>query len=242
LRILERVLFALVGLLLITLITVLFVVPQSVSEILVNLEAVNIIIRLAVVLVLDILVLAFMFLQLRPRPVNVPGLVVKAPGALADISVESARSFILSAVQKVPDVVSTEARLEAVRGKAKIDMDVVVRGREVNIPRKQQEINQALKRVINKQLGLDILGRPQVHIQLESDQPKVIPSTTPPPAAVAPAVSVTPSKPESTPIFTPARKEPLVTPPLETPKIENEAVNAKPVNHNNEDTDDTIIP
>jgi hypothetical protein len=226
------VLFALVGLLLITLITVLFIVPQSVGEMLVNLATVPIIARVAVVLVLDVVVLAFLFLQLRPTPSTAKGLVVRAPGALADISVDSARSFILSAVQSVPDVISTEANLEAVGGKAKIDMDVTVRGRDVNVPRKQQEITQALKRVVNKQLGLDILGRPQVHIHLEDDRPKP-----------APPVTFAPAKPESTPIITPAPKEPLVTPPLDLSQIESEPFGVEPVsNHNIENTDDTIIP
>src|SRR5262245_39698399 len=119
LRIIERILFALIGLLLITLITVLLVVPQSVSDGLATLATVPFVARLAVVLLLDVLVLAFIFLQLRPKSPASSGLIVKAPGALADISVDSARSFILAAVQKVPDVVSTEAKLEAVRGKAK---------------------------------------------------------------------------------------------------------------------------
>ena len=226
-RILERIFFALIGLLLMTLITVLLVVPDAVSEGLANLVNVPLLARLAVVLVLDLLVLAFLYLQLRTPAPTSSGLIVKAPGALADISVDSARTFILNAVQKVPDVVSTEAKLEAVRGKAKIELDVTVRGREVNIPRKQQEINQALKQVINKQLGLDILNRPQVHIHLEEDKPKV-----------------TPPKVESAPVVMPVRKDPLVTPSLSTPLAETDArkSTSEMTNHKTESTDDTVIP
>ncbi len=231
-RILERILFALIGLLLITLITVLFVVPQAVADGLASVATVPLVARVAVVLVLDLLVLAFIYLQLRPKAPTGSGLVVKAPGALADISVDSARSFILTAVQKVPDVVSTQAKLEAVRGKAKLELDVTVRGRDVNIPRKQQEINQALKQVINKQLGLDILDRPQVHIHLEEDLPK---------ASLTPLPVSTPPKVEATPV----RKEPLLTPPISAPKVEADAVKAPAsglTNHHTESTDDTIIP
>lgn len=234
-RILERIFFALIGLLLITLITVLLVVPEAVSDGLLNLANVALVVRIAVVLVLDLLVLAFLYLNLRSKSPTSSGLIVKAPGALADISVDSARSFILSAVQKVPDVVSTEAKLEAVRGKAKIEMDVRVRGRDVNIPRKQQEINQALKQVINKQLGLDILDRPQVHIHLEDDKPKVAPAVAVPPAA---------PKVETPPVIVPARKEPpLVTPSINPSLAESDALKSTEMtNHKTESTDDTVIP
>lgn len=230
-KVLERLLLALLALLVITFISVLVIVPESVSDVLDRLAGVNLAVRLALVLVLDVLVLALVYLRLRPQTVSAAGLVVRAPGALADISVDSARSFIISAVEKVPDVVSTQAKLEAVRGKAKIEMDVTVRGREVNVPRKQQEINHALKQVINKQLGLDILGRPQVHIHLESGQPK--------PVASSLSMTTTPPKPES--VEAPERKEIFVAPPLDAPpKVESET----PVvgNANKHDPDDTITP
>ena len=41
-------------------------------------------------------------------------------------------------------------------GKAHIELDVTVNNPNTNVPAKQQEINRALKQVINKQLGLQM--------------------------------------------------------------------------------------
>lgn len=169
-KLIERVLLALIGLLSITLVTVFFMVPEVVSNILDGLQGINIILRLGVVLVLDILILAFVYSRLRAPSVAVEGLVVKAPGAITDIGIESARARILSGVQQVPNVIAADVKLEAIHGKAQIDLNVTVRDSNINVPRKQQEINQALKQVINKQLGLSILGRPRVHIHLDDER------------------------------------------------------------------------
>jgi hypothetical protein len=156
LKLIERILLALVGLLVITLITVFFMAPEVLSNILDGLRGVNIVLRLGVVLVLDILILAFVYSRLRSPSVVVEGLVVKAPGAITDIGIESARARILSGVQQVPNVIAADVKLEAVRGKAKIDLNVTVRDANVNVPRKHQEINQALKQVIA--VGLEYAG------------------------------------------------------------------------------------
>src|SRR5262249_31004377 len=74
-------------------------------------------------------------------------------------------------------------RVEARRGRADVDLDVVVSGDTVNIPNKQREIDRALRQVINKELGLQMAEHPRVHIQFQL-----------PPGAVPPAVPV--SRPE----------------------------------------------
>lgn len=176
-KLIERILLALVGLLLITLITVFFMAPEVLNNILEGLQNVNIVLRLAVVLVLDVLILAFVYSRLRSPRVTVEGLVVKAPGAITDIGIESARARILNGVQAVPNVIAADVNLEAVRGKAKIDLNVTVRDSNVNVPRKHQEISQALKQVINKQLGLSMLGQPRVHIHLDDE--RVVPVVKP---------------------------------------------------------------
>ncbi len=174
-KLIERLLLALVGLLIITLITVFFMAPEVLSNILEGLRNVNIILRLGVVLVLDILILAFVYSRLRSPATTVDGLVVKAPGAITDIGIESARARILTGVQQVPNVIAADVKLEAVRGKALVELNVTVRDANVNVPRKHQEISQALKQVINKQLGLTMLGQPRVHIHLD-DERVVVPA------------------------------------------------------------------
>ena len=78
--------------------------------------------------------------------------------------------LILNAVNAVPDVATADATVEAVDGRADVDLHIQVAGRGVQIPQKQKEINRALRQVINKQLGLRMRGKPRVHISLESEQ------------------------------------------------------------------------
>lgn len=211
-KLIERVLLGLAGLLAITVITVFFIAPEPLINILNSLRNVNIVLRLAVVLVLDILILAFVYSRLRTPSIKTEGLVVKAPGAITDIGIDSARARILSAVQQVPNVIAADVKLEAVRGKAKIDLNVTVRDSNVNVPRKHQEINQALKQVINKQLGLSMLGQPRVHIHLDDE--RVVPVAKPKeePAVVLPKIS------NGVPAITSVAPT-SVTPPTSVPSV-----------------------
>jgi len=169
-KLFERVVFVLVGLILIILISVLFIVPDTLAAAFLGLADVNVVIRLGLALVLNALVLVSIYLRLRPGPASdATGLVVKAQGAMADVSVESAREMVLNAVNQVPGVSKAEVKLQAVRGKADIELDVTVVDSSTNVPKKQGEINRALKQVINKQLGLNMAGRPRVHIHLGDD-------------------------------------------------------------------------
>src|SRR5690606_9945495 len=189
-RILEKLLIVILGLLAITALTVFFVAPQALIDVLQAIIAVNLAVRLAIVLVIDVAILALIYTRLRSPRVTSDGLIVKSSGAVADISVDSARKLILAAVQKVPDVTAASADLTAVQGKADISLTVDVTGAHINVPQKQQEINRALKQVVNKQLGLDMLGQPRVHINLHDDQvPPVSVKPAAPPVTVTPAPS-----------------------------------------------------
>lgn len=170
LRLVERVLHLILGLLAITLVTIIFAAPDSLAIFFTGIGQVNFIIRLVGVLVIDIAILALLYIRLRPRRVPGDGLVVKASGAVADVSVDSARTLILNTIRQVPEVTSAAATLKAVNGKADIEMDVSVKGRDINVPRKQQEINRALKQVVYKQLGLQLANQPRVHIHLGDEQ------------------------------------------------------------------------
>jgi uncharacterized alkaline shock family protein YloU len=176
LTLINRVLVIVFALILIGIITTVAITPQTLRVWLANLEEANLLLRLAVVVVLNIVILILLYLTLRGPKKVVNGLAVRAPGAYTDVSIESARKLILSAVENVPDVVSASATVKAVNGKADVDLDVQVSGMDVHIPRKQQEINRALKQVINKQLGLEMRGRPRVHIYLHGEKPPAPPT------------------------------------------------------------------
>jgi hypothetical protein len=210
LRLINRVLAIVIGLVLIGVITIVAIVPEVPRGMLAGMEEVNLVLRLAVVVVLNVLVLIALYLVLRSPKKITNGLAVRAPGAYTDVSIESARKLILSAVESVPDVVSANAVVKAVNGKADVDLDVQVSGLNIHIPNKQKEINRALRQVIHKQLGLAMRGRPRVHIFLHGEKPPV-PSAAP--AVTEPAVQEKKALPEpevrvaSVPAAVPANDE-----------------------------------
>ena len=172
-HLLNRVLAIVMGLLLIMLVTVVLLVPESLVLLLSGFIDVDFLLRLAVVVVVNVLILVFMYFQLRrPQKSSTTGLAVKASGAATDISVESARTMILNGVQSVKDVVSADVDVKAVQGRADVDLNVRVTGDDIHIPNKQKEIDRALRQVINKQLGLQMRGKPRVHISLQGEKPE----------------------------------------------------------------------
>jgi hypothetical protein len=185
--------------------------------------------RIVIAVLLDLVLLALAYLQIRPaRKPESTGLTMRSSGAVAEVSVESARERILKAVSEVSDVVSVEARVVPIRGRADLDLDVEVLGEEVRLPDKQREINRALKQVINKQLGLQLAGRPRVHIRLRGEKPLVM--TPPPrieplaPIPPVPAVEPPPERKESAGVFggmrRPSEYEETIVVDTETEKSE----------------------
>lgn len=210
-KLIARLLTLILGLLTITLFTVIMVAPNALADFLNNFSQVNFVLRLIVALLIDLVILALVYTRLRPEPAATDGLVVKAPGAIADVTTDSARALILSAVEQVPEVVSATADVKAIQGKADIELYVSVAGTQVNLPKKQQEINRALKQVVNKQLGLVSLGRPRVHITLHDELRPVGVGITPPqtPPASVPRVETPVAAPVSAPTTAP---QPVQTP------------------------------
>lgn len=203
-RLLENAVVVIVGVLVLAAITVMLLAPDTVSRAFESIGAVNIAVRAAAMVVLNALVLAVMYLRIRRRGVPVEGLVVQAQGALANVEVESARAIVLDAVNGVPGVLSTEATIKAVRGRADIQMDVNIASEAVNIPQKQKEINRVLRQVINKQLGLRMHSRPRVNIRLEAPESGQRASVP----AAAPAISAAAAQPAPEPAAKPAEVKP----------------------------------
>ncbi|MBZ0299843.1 MAG: hypothetical protein K8J31_08890 [Anaerolineae bacterium] len=179
-RLLDRVAAVFAALVLIGLITVVTIAPATLRSMLAGIEESNLLLRVAVVVVLNILILIALFLGLRGPRKQISGLEVRASGAFTDVSVESARKLILAAVESVPDVISASATVQAVHGRADVDLNVQVMGTDVHVPKKQGEISRALRQVINKQLGLRMRGRPRVHIYLQGEQPVETPALAEP--------------------------------------------------------------
>ncbi len=170
-NLLRRFLLLIYGLALLALVTVSLLFPDTVANALLTLGTTSPTARGIVVAVIDVAIVIALFLLIRsPRRENVDGLIVKTPGARADINISSARDLILKAVRDVPNVVSAEVKLTAPQGKADIDLAVEVAGSNVNVPNKQREIDRALRQVALKQLGLQLANQPRVHIQLVTEE------------------------------------------------------------------------
>lgn len=201
----RKLIIVLVGVSLALLVTVLLLSPDAIMSLAFNIRDTSALIRLPLAIIIDVIVIALIVLLVRNErtPTAVGGLTVKAQGAHADVSIESARERILRAVRDVPDVLSAQVEVKAIRGKADVDLDVLVSRHSINIPEKQKEIDRALRQVINKQLGLQMAGKPRVHIRMDDE----------PSAAVAPQV---------TPVLAPP------APVVEAPKTETVVV-AEPV-------------
>ncbi len=195
----RKIIIVLAGISLALLITVLLLDPFSVSVLALNINLTSVLIRLPAAILIDLIVLAVVVVLVRservPRPAST-GLMVKAQGAIADVSVESARERILRAVRAVPDVLAAEADVKAIRGRADVDLDVSVSKESTSLPDKQREIDRALRQVINKELGLQMAGQPRVHIRMGNDE-KLF--TSEPSAAIPAATTVTPPVGEALP-------------------------------------------
>jgi hypothetical protein len=183
---LRRIYLLLLGLLLVIMVTLLLLSPQAVGGWVGSISELSPVIRLAVTIVIDLFLLLLMYLQVRPDPgAKVNGLVMRGSGAITEVSVESARDRILKAVSDVPDVVSVEADVKPVRGRAEIEMQVAVFGHDVKLPAKQKEIDRALRQVIDKQLGLQMAGQPRIQLRIHGEpEPKPPVIAAPPPVVI----------------------------------------------------------
>jgi hypothetical protein len=186
-NVVRRVIAFLIGFLLLALLTVLLLVPESVSTFL---EDLSVVIRIALVILLYAIALFLVYQEFRlGERRQLQGLLVKAPGAVAALSVESARERVLAAIEKLPGVVGATGEVTARRGRAVIALHVIVDTQDINLPEKQKEINRTLKQVIEKQLGLRMAGSPTVQISLGDEDGAYQPLETPaePPAEEAEA-------------------------------------------------------
>lgn len=209
---LRRFYLVLITLALVASLSLFLLFPQTVNNWSAALSDQSPLIPVLVTAVLDILLLTLLYLQVRPDPrERATGLMMQASGAITEVSVESARDRILKAVSDVPDVISADAEVKPIRGKADVELQVTVMGHDVQLPAKQKEINRALNQVIHKQLGLRMAGQPRVHIRFHNE--KTVPSTSFVATPIEKPVEIAPPKPiavaaEVTPSLKPAPVEP----------------------------------
>lgn len=179
---LKRVYLLLVTLLLIAAIVLLLLLPQTVSSWSAAITEQSVFVRVILAALAGIGLFSLTYLQIRPdRREKATGLMMRSSGAITEVSVESTRERILKVVSAVSGVVSVDAQVKPVRGRADVELQVTVSGDDTALPAKQKEINRALSQVVDKQLGLQMAGHPRVKIQLEHHAvPKSVIGTLPP--------------------------------------------------------------
>lgn len=161
----NRLLATLGLLLLILAVTALLVAPRWVAEVAARLIPATFLAQVAQVvmaLVVDaLLLLAIYRLWRRGRG----GLIVRARGAKAQVSIDSVQREIVTRIEEVPDVIGVQALVEDEWGKARVSLRVQARP-DINIPEKQREISRVLHQLVEKQMGLRLSSAPSIHIGL----------------------------------------------------------------------------
>lgn len=222
-NLLRRLYLLLLSLALIALVGGALLFPETFQTVIGSISEQSSIIRLLVAVVVLLALLGLAWLQIKPDPrARMTGLMMRSSGAITEVGVDSTRDRILKAVSDVPDVVSVEAQVKPIRGRADIEMDVTVLGHDVKLPGKQKEIDRALNQVINKQLGLRMSGPPRIHIQIYGEEKPVKPVITPPVTAVIekPAAPyLPPPEPEVKPVVLPIIEKPAPVKPVEPVEI-----------------------
>lgn len=177
----KRIAAALVGAVLVALLTVQLLAPQSMADFV---SGWALALRLLVVILIYAAAAYLIYRQYQYPPVK--GLVVRSTGTLATLNTESARDAIVKAVREIDGVRAVRAEVKpARRGWAQIELRVAVQGDHINLPDKEQEINRALIQVAEKRLGLSLAKRPLVLITLGDSEAALDAIKTPDQADVA---------------------------------------------------------
>ncbi len=191
-------------------VTVLLVSPQAVIAIAEGLNSVDTAgraIQLLLALLIDLLLLGLLY-QLLRRAVS-RGLMVRARGARTEVSIDSVRRQIMAQISQLPDVLDAQTEVRAERGNARVTLRVRATP-DITVPDKQNEINRALRQVVEKQMGLRLAGPPVIHIELQTSKeppeppaevavppvPRPTPRPQPEPPPAPPVAEVRPAEPE----------------------------------------------
>jgi hypothetical protein len=226
----------LIGVSLALLVAVLLLSPSTIVDLATSLGDTSLVVRLPLAVIIIVIILALVYLLLRGERIRKDeGLHVRAGGALADVSIDSARMRILKAVREVRGVVSSDAQVRALRGKADVEVDVVITSDNTDIPAKHKEIDRALNQVINKQLGLRMAGKPKVHLRFEHEGTVAQKVET---KAEIPPITVLQEQKPAAVLITEQSKE--VTPPIGEEisideKVDEVVVLERPVNRDIDD-------
>ncbi len=206
----NRVLIVLMLLVAIVMCTLVLVLPvpvldavaQQSADLVGALESLQWYVRLSmgvlVALVLDAVLLFLFVLELR-RPSRRPIHVEKAAGGEVLISVGSIADRIRYEVDQLPSILRTRPRVSGKRKGVVVALDVEA-ATGINVPDQAGQIVELVRRVVEGDMGLKLIGPPKVSLRVMS-----YPKSQKPPAA---SEGVLPGGPVHRPVVTPAETLP----------------------------------
>ncbi len=152
---------------LLVLLVTLLIFPQSAREVADLIESLPMLTRALLVTFFSVLILIAILAQLNRQPRQTKGGVIVNMGdrnTLLDN--ESVRRGILKVVNQIELVESTEVEARSTNGRAAIVVNVKLSmsGAKINLPKKQREIDRAIKQVVIKQLGVRLAHAPAINI------------------------------------------------------------------------------
>lgn len=181
---------------LLVMLVTLLIFPQSARELATMIESYNTVTRVLLVALLTIFIVIGMVVQLNRQPRQTKGGVIVNMGdrnTLLDN--ESVRRGILKVVSQIELVESAEVEARSINGRASVVVNAKLNmsGEKINLPKKQREIDRAIKQVVIKQLGVRLAHAPAINVSfLEVTQ-------TPPAKTVTSASSAQPIVEKSLP-------------------------------------------
>ncbi|MFZ4828301.1 MAG: hypothetical protein ACOYLB_13195 [Phototrophicaceae bacterium] len=152
---------------LLVMLVTLLLFPQSARELASMVESYNVVTRVLLVTLLTVFIVIGMVVQLNRQPRQTKGGVIVNMGdrnTLLDN--ESVRRGILKVVSQIDQVESAEVEARSANGRAAIVVNAKLNmsGEKINLPKKQREIDRAIKQVVIKQLGVRLAHAPSINV------------------------------------------------------------------------------
>ena len=197
---LRRITLVLAEICLLLLITTCYLYPDAFTIILTSIQSMSLSLRIASVIVLDLLLIAAIYSQLQPTTrYTGEGLLVKDSESITAVSTESVHQAILNALHQVPNIAECDGKTQSIRGRMQIELNLFTDSDTLNIPQKTKEVNQVIRQIVAKQMGIQFHAPPTIHMVLKSAS---APTTHTQASSKAPSTPVSISNPLSAPVTT----------------------------------------
>lgn len=192
---------------LLVMLVTLLIFPQSARELATMIESYNTVTRVLLVALLTIFIVIGMVVQLNRQPRQTKGGVIVNMGdrnTLLDN--ESVRRGILKVVSQIEQVENAEVEARSINGRASVVVNAKLNmsGEKINLPKKQREIDRAIKQVVIKQLGVRLAHAPAINVSFlevtQTSPVKTVSTASPVPSVIEKSLPSTTGRSSTAPI------------------------------------------